>query len=302
MNITKGSIEDVIKRTIRWPKDRKWTSNDQDQRIRAFFGVPSNVIADLWNRVWVLLNDDEKKSVDCCHILYALVFLKVYATEEVLTSIVGWPTKKTFRKWAWFFIDKIGNLKDEVIVLDNRFNGLGEVVRTNCFMSVDGTHCPIFEPWPFDKKYYSKKLNGPGLSYEVGVCIKTGHIVWINGPFVASTNDATIFKSQLTHLLCEDEAVEVDAGYKGDHKMKSPNIGMTRAMRKEKSVVRGRHENVNGRLKQFNVLTTHFRHTSPREKMMEKHGKCFAAVAVITQLKFLSGESIYDVEYNASYF
>ena len=91
------------------------TSKDQDQRIRAFFGVPtssSNLIADLWNRVWVLLDDDEKKLVaDCCDILYALIFLKVYATKEVLSLIVGWPTKKTFRKWAWYFIDKNRKLK-----------------------------------------------------------------------------------------------------------------------------------------------------------------------------------------------
>ena len=169
-------------------------------------------------------------------------------------------------------------------------------------MLVDGTHFPIFEPWPFHKKYYSKKLNGPGLSYEVGVCIKTGHIVWVNGPFVASTNDGTIFRNQLTHLMCDDEAVEVDSGYGGDIKMKRPMMAYTSKMRKEKSQVGGQHENVNGRLKQFNVLTTHFRHTSPRDKMMEKHGKCFNAVAVITQLKFLGGESLYDVDYSASYF
>ena len=42
-------------------------------------------------------------------------------------------------------------------------------------------------------------------------------------------------------------------------------------------------------LKQFNVLTTHFRHMSPRDNMMEKHGKCFNAVAVIAQLKFVHG-------------
>jgi hypothetical protein len=27
---------------------------------------------------------------------------------------------------------------------------------------------------------FSKKMNGPGSKYEVDVCIKTGHIVWVN--------------------------------------------------------------------------------------------------------------------------
>ena len=52
--------------------------------------------------------------------------------------------------------------------------------------------------------------------------------------FGSSTNNGTIFKSQLTHLLCENEAVEVDAGYGGDPKMKNPNVGITRQMQKEK--------------------------------------------------------------------
>ena len=85
-------------------------------------------------------------------------------------------------------------------------------------------------------------------------------------------------------------------------KMKMLCMGITPGISKQKNIVCGRHENVNGRLKQFNVLTTHFRHWSPRKKMMEKHGKCFHAVAIITQLKFLAGESIYDVDYDASYF
>ena len=59
--------------------------------------------------------------------------------------------------------------------------------------------------------------------------------------------------------------------------------------RKMKSNVIAQHEAVNGRLKQFNVLTTHLWHMKPnREGIMEKHKWCFAAVTVITQLKFWS--------------
>ena len=72
--------------------------------------------------------------------------------------------------------------------------------------------------------------------------------------------------------------------------MKNPSVGMNSKERKKKSIARAQHEAVNGRLKQFGVLTTHFRHMKPnREGMMEKHKTCFAAVAVITQLKFMHG-------------
>ena len=61
-----------------------------------------------------------------------------------------------------------------------------------------------------------------------------------------------------------------------------------------KSNARAQQEALNSRLKQFNVLTTHFRHTKPnRETMMERHGQCFDAVAVITQLKFLLGATVF---------
>ena len=195
-------------------------------------------------------------------------------------------------------------MKDELIVLENCFNGLDHVVNTNCFISVDGTDCPVFEPSPFNKEMYSHKLNGPGLKYEVAVCLKTGHIVWINGPFVASVNDGTIFREGLSGLLFDEEAVEVDGGYKGDDKMKLPSMGINSSKRKMKSNVRAQHEAINGRLKQFGVLTTHFRHLPNKEDMMEKHGKCFKAVAVIVQLRLMLGEKIFEdgVDYDVNYF
>jgi hypothetical protein len=131
------------------------------------------------------------------------------------------------------------------------------------------------------------------------VCIKTGSIVWINGPFVASTGDATIFKNTLSGLLADDEGVEVDKGYGGDNKLKSPQVNSSQQQRKEKAGVRARHENVNSRLKIYNVLNIPFRHLNPRNAMMEKHGMCFNAIAVITQLKFESGEKLYDVKYDS---
>jgi hypothetical protein len=122
---------------------------------------------------------------------------------------------------------------------------------------------------------FTEVLNGPALKYEVGVCIKTGYIVWVNGPFVGSENDGTVFSEGLGTLLAEDEAVEVDGEYKGNNKIKGPATAISQVQRKEKSVVRGWHENVNGQLKLFNVLNACFRHCNPPEQMMRKHGLCF---------------------------
>lgn len=49
-----------------------------------------------------------------CHLLWALLFLKLYATEEVLSNIAG-STRKTFRKWAWIVIEAISKLGPKVV-------------------------------------------------------------------------------------------------------------------------------------------------------------------------------------------
>jgi hypothetical protein len=55
-------------------------------------------------------------------------------------------------------------------------------LTNKCKISLDGTDCPIQEPQPFNKKYFSHKFHGPGLKYKIGVCITTGWVCWYNGP------------------------------------------------------------------------------------------------------------------------
>lgn len=56
-------------------------------------------------------------------------------------------------------------------------------------ISVDGTHCPMFEPtsghrYLKNPKNYSHKFCMSGLAYEVSISIFTNQVVWINGPFL----------------------------------------------------------------------------------------------------------------------
>jgi DDE superfamily endonuclease len=296
MAITKDALEKVVADTLRFPENRRWSDKTLDRKIRAHFGAPASVITDLWNR----LEGNIEVSSQPKHLLWSLVFLKTYSSsEDVLCTIVGHPDPKTFRTWSWYFVEKIADQIDQVITLDSRFDGY--TGTTHCLMSVDGTDCPVMETWPFDKTMYSKKLNGPGVKYEVGVSITNGLIVWVNGPFKASVSDLTIFNEKLDTLLCDDEGVEVDGVYGGNRRFKAPDVRSSRQEGKQKSRVRGRHENINGRLKIFQLLNIPFRHGNPREKMMEKHGICFKAIAVLTQLKLMAGEALYDVEYDIRY-
>jgi hypothetical protein len=84
-------------------------------------------------------------------------------------------------------------------------------------VSVDGTDFQIIEPSPFDEDNYSYKFNGPGLRYEVGVCILSGEIVWANGPYEPGKwNDLEIFRLHMKHALRPWERVEGDKGYKAE--------------------------------------------------------------------------------------
>lgn len=293
------SFNEIAKQTLGFPEKRKWKAVERGEKFRACFGAPSGVVADMWNRIEPTIDESGAHPK---HLLWALVFLKVYSTEEIHCSIVGWPSTRTFRKWSWYFVKKISDLEEEVIRLENRFtNGPDPNVGRPCYLSVDCTDCPTFEPHPFNTEMYSHKFNGPALKYEVAVCIRTGYICWINGPFVASESDITIFRNGLSNEL-GNEVVEADRVYKGLDKAMLPEQGLTSAARKQKSNSRSRQEVVNGRLKVFTMLTAYFRHMSPtKNAMIEKHKLCFTAVAVITQLKFEHGDKTFDVAYDVSY-
>ena len=51
----------------------------------------------------------------------------------------------------------------------------------DCFVSVDGVDFEITEPYPYErvwsKRWFTPKFKGPGVRYEVAICILTGEIV-----------------------------------------------------------------------------------------------------------------------------
>jgi len=159
-------------------------------------------------------------------------------------------------------------------------------------MTVDGTDCPIQEPSPFSRKWWSHKFNGPGLRYEVGVCIQTGDIVWVNGAYPCGRwTDLRIFRHRLKAFLLPNELVEVDKGYRGDERCRIPQHRVSHSDERAKRRARARHEQINSRIKIFNVLTDEFRHD------IHEHQHCFFACAVLTQLSFYNNERPWQVNY-----
>lgn len=175
---------------------------------------------------------------------------------------------------------------------ENRFrNDRGKT----CKVTVDGTDCPIQHQLPVHeerKNYYSYKFHKSGVRYELAVCIQTGDIVWVNGPFPAGKwPDIKIFCRNLIHHLLPGERVETDKGYRGEPCCRLPANFLSRDDLAAKDRARARHETVNGRLKNWGCLTTKFRHS------VSCHKLCFVAVAVITQISFECGEGPYFTRY-----
>ena len=147
---------------------------------------------------------------------------------------------------------------------------------------------------PFWPGWKSFKFNGPGVCYEVSLCICTGNIVWIHGPFPCGQRpDIKVFRHALICELEEGEKVQVDLGYRGEPRhVNEANLFLTSQGKHQKSLVRSQHETINKRFKQWNCLHWIFCHH------VSKHGPVFRAVAVITQLALENGEPLFGVAYN----
>ncbi len=162
--------------------------------------------------------------------------------------------------------------------------------ESRSLVTIDGTDMPV--GLGFNKGFYGVKFNHSGLKYEVGVCIATGHIVWIHGPFRCGQNDLNISRTALIGALDRDESAVADSGYRGEpHHIRTPEVGTEREIEMQ-DLARARHETVNSRLKNFNVLgAQYFRHS------ISFHSSCFRAVAVITQLSFENGAPPFQVDF-----
>jgi hypothetical protein len=156
---------------------------------------------------------------------------------------------------------------------------------------MDGVDCKILEPEPWDAKWWSHKYNGPALRYELGICILTGDLCWINGPFIPGLwNDWKIFRDcGLMDSLLPGETVLADGVYHWP--AETPN-GLHDNLQRQQGLARARHENFNGRLKEWKCLSHHWRHKRTL------HSVAFQAVAIINQLETKFSQPLFPIDYD----
>ena len=170
---------------------------------------------------------------------------------------------------------------------------LDEDVQNTFILSVDGTHCRIAEPRLIpDKKWYSHKLNKPGVSYEIALHLFKNKVAWVNGPFQAGESDLHIFRLDggLKSKIPPGKLLIADKGYNGEIEVVStPNEFDTDVLKVFKQRARARQESFNARIKEFNILSQCFR------SKHHLHGIVFEAVCVIAQFSLENGRPLMEL-------
>ena len=157
-------------------------------------------------------------------------------------------------------------------------------------ISVDGTDFRTVEYKPFHSDRKSHKSNGPGLRYEIGIAVATGWIVHVFGPFPCGEYpDLRIARMYLHNKLPAGEYYIADDVYKAKHTPVVIGSMVPPHELKRFKKIRSRHENINGRFKEWDCLSKTYRHEE------EKHFDMFMAVVVITQMEMWNGRPAYSI-------
>lgn len=255
------------------------------RRFRAFFGVSPKALSSLYND---LSNIMDKRNPS--HFLMAINWLKLYDSEHVLAG--RWSLNEdTIRINVRNYVSKIQQLKQTKV----QWGGFDD--EEIFIISVDGVHCRITEVRKDPgAKWYSHKFNASGVSYELGIAVRSNRLVWINGPFPASEHDVTIFRrptdpeNGLKALIPDGKRAIGDSGYRGEpSKVAVTRDGDSGEVKGFKARVKSRHETFNSRIKSFNVLDHAFRHG------FDQHKKCFEAVCICVQFDIENGNGLFEV-------
>lgn len=268
---------------------------NEDRRFREFYGVSAITVLATWDRLQE--EDLTPAGGKFIHLLWTLLFFKLYGTETDLCAhaggVYGAIDPKTFRRWTWPMAHALAELEYFVILFENRY--IGDQGH-DCLLSVDGTDFRIPLVHNDIKAFWTYKFKTCGLRYEVGLSILNGDICWTNGPKPPGLwNDNMIFQNLLAQMLDHNERVEADDGYIGSapQYVKCPgNIANEEERRELQQRVRNRHETVNSnrRFKQFQILKQVFRHDPTL------HHVVFTAIAVLTQISIENGDKLFDID------
>ena len=97
--------------------DRIKHTDNFDRDFRSLFGCSPVVCA----TIWVKCKFNEKKMLLPKHLLWALIFLKLYETERVHITLAGISDRQLFREKVWPILEDIAAQRKFVVSFQKMF-------------------------------------------------------------------------------------------------------------------------------------------------------------------------------------
>lgn len=294
-------------------------------RFKEQFGPAPEVVASVLNA----LKNEYPEDFKIKEALMTFNWLKCYATERVVAGPWRVGCLKYLRDTLKSYTRKISSLRKFKII----FGGFeeGDIYP----YSVDGVHFATSEfLCPFASYFYilliyldaildefrlspsadwfDFKSHGAGLKYEVATAIRRDAIVWLRGPFPASTADITIFRGGkaeedeatwdpdslyfATKALGPDVKGVGDSAFAGEPgALLTSKEGQSKDLCEFQSRSRLREETLYSRFKSWNILENRFRHGHGTEERQNLHKHVVTAIAVITQFDLEHESPLFEV-------
>ena len=279
-------------------KRQKCRKKKSMRRFRAHYGVGPEAIAALFSD---LTHVQSEKDHDLTSLLFAIMWLKLYDTEEVMAGRWGFG-EEYCRNKVKEYLKRIQKLKASKI----SFDGLD---HSCTFLPVDTMHirCQEFRCSP-SSKWFSHKFNGPGVSFEMVVDPLEGKIRWINGPEPASIHDLTFLRggkkgqkkkwkrSSLYFALPSFARLVGDSAYEGQPDKVSTTKDAHKPATKELFArLKSMQETCFKRFKDFNVVSGTFRHGKGTDDKLAKIKLSVECVAILLQYEFENGSRLFEL-------
>lgn len=108
-------------------------SSNQEREFRSQFGASWYVCADVWNLLeshGIGLDGGNRGGREPKHLLWALLFLKVYGSEKTNSVLCG-TSVKTYRRWVWELLSQIAMLEVVVVSFDDFFQNVSEIMTSH---------------------------------------------------------------------------------------------------------------------------------------------------------------------------
>lgn len=285
--------------------EKKKKAHQNIERFHKNFGSDPLVISDIWADLIsqkIITTKKDRSDWGLIRFFVAIHFMWAYPRSADLLAQAfddSISVNDCYGKPLWIWVQRIGALKSYVIVFDPELE-LGAIN----IATVDGTDFLTNEQktgeFNIDSKMMSHKFHHGGLKHIIAISIWRAKMVYLSTSTRGGESDKNMYMEELHDLIPEGKCVICDRAFASSDDKDEESAAVAKKLRqinddadsdkvkKFKARALARHETLNGRLKNYAILRSYFRHDK------ENHGDAFEAVCVMVQYQMDRGHPIFD--------